>query len=159
MNKQNNPENLGSDLEIPSALLADLSALYDRPVAIPPEIDEKVRKAGWRHFSQRRRRRMLSIRWLAPLAAAAVVAVMLLSVSREGSKPALTLSSTKMRRASQNLSRDFDGDGRFDIVDVLALAQDLEQGMPIDMRWDANGDGIINGEDVDQLGQNAVTLY
>jgi hypothetical protein len=38
------------------------------------------------------------------------------------------------------------------------LAQDLENGLVVDTRWDANGDGFINGIDVDVMGQNAVTL-
>jgi hypothetical protein len=133
--------------------------LYDRPVGIPAEIDVRMKKAAWRHFAQKPRWPIPSIRWLAPLAAAAVVVVMLLSVSRERTRPAMTPASARLRQTIQDVSRDFDGDGRFDIIDVLALAQNIEHGLAVGMAWDANGDGTIDGEDVDLLAQSAVIVY
>jgi hypothetical protein len=159
MNKQDDSRNFSDDFELPGALLDDLIGLYGRPVGIPAEIDARMKKATWRHFAQKPWWRIPSIRWLAPLAAAAVVVVMLLSVSRESTRPAMKPAYPRMRQTLRDVSRDFDGDGRFDIIDVLALAQTLEQGLAVDMAWDANGDGTIDGEDVDLLAQSAVIVY
>jgi hypothetical protein len=159
MSEQNDYRDHRDDLEIPRALVDDLAALYDRPIDVPPEIDARVKEAAWRHFGRRRRHRMPLIRWVAPLAAAAVVVIMLLSVNRASKGPAMAPSFTEMKEKSRDTWGDFDGDGRFDIIDVLALAQDLERDHVIDTRWDANGDGIVDGDDVDVLGQDAVTLY
>ena len=159
MNEQSNMKQCGADFEIPRDLIDDLAAIYDTPVAIPQEIDAGMAKATWRHFAHKRQRWVPSIRWIVPLAAAAVVALMIMKIDREEAKPAMAPSSTPMKAARWAISGDVDGDGRFDIVDVLALAQELETGHALDTRWDANGDGTVDGRDVDALGQNAVALY
>jgi hypothetical protein len=159
MDEQNSAKQSGADLEIPRNLVDDLAAIYDRPVAIPQEIDAGIAKAAWRHFAHERQRWVPSIRWIAPLAAAAVVALMIMRIDRERTQPATAPSQAPMKAARWVVSGDVDGDGRFDIVDALALAQELEAGQALDMRWDANGDGTVDGRDVDALGKNAVALY
>jgi hypothetical protein len=159
MNDGRRSENHSDHIEIPSALLDDLAALYDRHIDVPSEIDARVKKATWRHFAETRQRQIPLIRWMAPLAAAAVVAIVLLSVGRGYRESVVSPPSSGMRAVEGVVARDFDGDGRFDIIDVLALAQDLESGLVIDTRWDANGDGGVDAEDVDLMGQNAVAMY
>jgi hypothetical protein len=47
---------------------------------------------------------------------------------------------------------------RVDILDAFLLARRIESGGPLDAGWDINGDGRIDGDDVDAIAFAAVRL-
>ncbi len=54
--------------------------------------------------------------------------------------------------------RDINRDGQVDIVDAMLLARKLEDHEAIPGDWDFNGDGNVDGGDVDALAQEIVAL-
>ncbi|MCU0611303.1 MAG: dockerin type I domain-containing protein [Candidatus Eisenbacteria bacterium] len=127
-----------TDLTAPAALVRDLRSLYHAPLAVTPEVDQRVRQATWRHFA--RRGRMRALRWLTPLAAAAAAVLILLPHSRQGAVG------------------DVDGSGAVDILDAFALARRVEASESLKARWDVNGDAEVDQSDIDLIAAAAVAL-
>ena len=107
--------------------------LRQAPPEVPAELDAAILLRARR---QLRRRRPLP--WVAAAAAAALVLVMVWPQADERPAP----------RSAQ----------RLDIVDAYVLAQRLERGTAIEPRWDLNGDGRVDGDDVEQIVRSAVSL-
>ena len=144
------------DLRIPSKLSADLNALFEPQVGIPPEVDRAVMDRAHKHLSplQSDKRRRLRIHWGWRIAAAAAVIILAFSLDLtkqpERTTERLTLSKTQ--------AVDIDRNGRVDILDAFKLARHIESAGQIEAGWDLNGDGLIDRNDVDVVAFAAVRL-
>lgn len=149
-------EDLG--LRASAKLSVDLSALFQPPSTVPPEVDRAVLDQARRHFvaagfSEGRRRRF---RWAAVWKVAAAAAVVIFAFSLDLTKrpgPAMDRSVTANAQTI-----DIDHNGRVDILDAFKLARHIESAGPAKKDWDINGDGLVNRDDVDMVAFAAVRL-
>jgi hypothetical protein len=144
-----------SDFRVPSKLSADLNALFEPQVRVPPEVDRAVMDRANKHFaalqSGKGRGR---IHWAWRIAAAAAVVIFAFSLDlTKQSRP------TKIRSSlSKTQAVDIDRNGRVDILDAFKLARHIETNSPAEKAWDVNGDGRIDRSDVDIVAHAAVRL-
>jgi hypothetical protein len=164
--KQHFDEN--TDLQAGQELSGDLKALFVPHGSVPPEVDRAVVDKVNRHFVRRRRR--LLLRWVGPAVAAA--AVIVFAVMFDGEKERKLSEATApysedraakqmlalTQRASVSGEVDVDGSGRLDILDAFKLARYIRSTDRPEMKWDINGDGLVNRKDVDVLAFAAVRL-
>lgn len=141
-----------SEVIVPQGLRDDLAALYGERVAVPAEVDAAILGMGQRRFAARRRRRRLVVRVGQGLAAAAAIGLVVWAV-RPGAGP-------RVERVAKvaAVPGDVDGDGQVDILDALALARRIEAGESLGSDWDLNGDGVVDGADVDVVAMRAVSV-
>jgi hypothetical protein len=148
MNDQN--ENFDNDVShgVTKRFSLDLGRLFSpgRPNLFA--VDRAVAEAARLHLAMPVRR-LLWVRWAAPLAAAAAIA--LGCVLWFGHSPA-------GRVQTAFAAEDIDHNGRVDIVDAFQLARHIESGHGINPLWDFNGDGVIDRKDVDEVASAAVAL-
>ena len=154
MNSEMNHSHRESELNAPESLREDLSALYDRDVSVPPELDQSIIRMARQRLAVRRKPR-LSLRWA--WAGSAATATIILLVFFVGRMPKRDLAAPASR-APAAIKEDFDGDGRVNILDAFALARQIESSGEPDREWDMNGDGTVNRADVDRLAMAAVSL-
>jgi hypothetical protein len=129
------------------------------PLAIPEERDRVVielareRAAAIRRESEQRPRRVLrTVAWAVPLAAAAVVALLIVMPTLTD-ETAPAESRTPVAAGPDDVNRD----GRVDILDAFALARAVESGRSDDA-LDANRDGKVDDADVERVSMSAVAL-
>ncbi|MBN2592979.1 MAG: hypothetical protein JXA81_05675 [Sedimentisphaerales bacterium] len=145
------------DLKITSKLSADLNALFEPQVGIPPEVDHAVMDRANKHFAplQSGKTRRLRIHWGWRIAAAAAVIIFAFSLNLtkqpDQTTDSLTLSKTQ--------AIDIDRNGRVDILDAFKLAKQIETAGRTETEWDLNGDGLIDRSDVDMVAFAAVRLH
>jgi len=144
------------DLRISSELSADLKALFEPKVGIPPEVDRAVMDLAQKHLAplQSGKERRLRIHWGWRIAAAAAVIIVAFSLDLtkqpDQKSDSLTLSKTQ--------AADIDRNGRVDILDAFKLARHIESAGRTEKEWDFNGDGLIDHSDVDVVAFAAVRL-
>jgi predicted anti-sigma-YlaC factor YlaD len=129
------------------------------PVKISTARDQAIvelaqtRAAAIRRRAERRPRRTArTLAWAVPLAAAAVVALLLVVPQLTG-QPGATPASTPVAAGPDDVNRD----GRIDILDAFELARAIKGG-PAGHGHDANRDGRVDSTDVDQIAMAAVAL-
>jgi hypothetical protein len=150
------------DLKVAESFSTDLKAVFKPSVPVPPEVDRAVIDRVQRHFVRRWPKQ--AVRW-AGTAAAVAAAVIIVFVLQSPRKPALkTMGFEKAARrmAADRLvgpSPDIDGSGRVDILDAFRLARHIKSTERLEGRWDFNGDGLVNREDVDVVAFAAVRLH
>ena len=147
--------------------LADLQGLtralqesHGPALKVPDEIERRIlwnaRKqaaiAKKLHVSNRGRR-MLVARWA--VAAGVVLALGTLSTWRLLRERTV---SRRMATSTPVAKEDVDGDGKVDILDAFALARSLRVGSGAKPTWDLNGDGVVDGRDVDVIAHTAVSV-
>jgi hypothetical protein len=141
-----------TDREAPERLIQDLRRLYGGELPVPSHVDKSILAAAERRF--RYRRRLFPVmRWAAGFAAAAcILLAVVLSISP--GQP-----DSEAPAPSQLVAReDFDGSGRVDILDAFALARRIEASDASGLKWDLNGDGMVDRRDVDMIAMAAVRL-
>lgn len=158
-------------------LAEDLNALFGSGLSVPAEVDRAVIDRANRHFVRRGRRRPWS-RWAASAAAAAAVIIFAVVLqtqfsgpSEQESKSDQYFSAPLAQRKSKSdqfvsttlvakarLATDIDENGRVDILDAFKLARHIESAEVREAKWDINGDGQVNREDVDVVAFAAVRL-
>lgn len=131
--------------ELPEAMAEGLRAAYTHRVEIPAERERAVLSAARAEFGRRRRMRIVR-GW--GMGVAAAIAAMIVVV--------VWVHHSPVPRAVAK--GDVNGDGRVDIVDVLALARHVANKDRVEKGWDVNGDGVVDQKDVDALAQAAVSL-
>jgi len=143
-------------LRIPSKLSADLNALFEPRVGVPPEVDRAVMDRAHKHFAalQTSKGRRLRVHWAWRIAAAA--AVIIFAFSLDLTKQ--TTPTTDRFLLSKTQAADIDRNGRVDILDAFKLAKQIESAGPAETEWDINGDGLIDRSDVDVVALAAVRL-
>lgn len=144
------------DLRIPSKLSADLNALFEPRVGVPPKVDRAVMDRAHKRFAGIKpgKGRLLRIHWAWRTAAAAAIIIFAFSLD-------LTKQTgpTKDRFSlSETQAIDIDRNGRVDILDAFKLARHIESAGPAETEWDINGDGLIDRGDVDVVALAAVRL-
>jgi hypothetical protein len=144
------------DLRISSKLSADMKALFQPQVGVPPEVDRAVMDHANKHFAamQSGKRRRLRVHWAWRIAAAA--AVIILAFSLDLTKQ--TGPATDHFSVSKTQAVDIDRNGRVDILDAFKLARHIESADHSETEWDINGDGLIDRNDVDMVALAAVRL-
>jgi hypothetical protein len=139
-----------------------LAAALDKPLeplAIPAGRDRLVldlaqeRAATIRRRAEQRPRRALrKLVWAVPLAAAAVLALVLVVPALTG-RPGLAEQAAPVAAGPDDVNRD----GRVDILDAFALARAVERGRSDDA-LDANRDCKVDDADVARVSTAAVAL-
>jgi len=145
-----------TDLRVSTKLSADLKALFEPQIGVPPEVDRAVMDRANKHFvsMQSGEGRHMWIHWGWRIAAAA--AVVIFAFSLDLTKQA---GPTKDRFSQSKIQPvDIDRDGRVDILDAFKLARHIETNGPTEKAWDFNGDGRIDHSDVDIVAHTAVRL-
>ena len=144
------------ELRIPSKLSADLNALFEPKVGVPPEVDRAVMDRAHKQLTplQSGKGKRLRIHWGWRIAAAAAVIILAFSLDLtkqpDSTKVSLTLNKTQ--------AVDIDQNGRVDILDAFKLARHIESADRTETKWDLNGDGLIDRSDVDVVALAAVRL-
>ena len=156
MNERKEHFDEDSDLRISSKLSADLKALFQPRVGVPPEVDRAVMDRAHKHFAgiKSGKGRLLRIHWAWRIAAAA--AVIIFAFSLDLTKQ--TGPATDRFSLSETQAADIDRNGRVDILDAFKLAKNIESAGPAETEWDINGDGLIDRSDVDVVALAAVRL-
>jgi hypothetical protein len=167
------------DFRVPQKLSADLNALFEPQVGVPPEVDRAVMDRAVKHFAAKqsvksklwRGRPGLASRWhlasgkkqgqdaLATHWAwriAAAAAVIIFAFSLDLTKQ--TGPATDRFSLSETQAADIDRNGRVDILDAFKLAKHIESAGSTETKWDINGDGLIDRSDVDVVALAAVRL-
>jgi hypothetical protein len=162
MTEENKYFDEDSDLRVPSRLLADLNALFEPQVGVPPEVDRAVMDRVNKHFAavQSGKPRRWRVRWAWRIAAAAAVIIFAFSLDLTKQIVPTTdhLPLVRAVREPPLQPVDIDRNGRVDILDAFKLARQIETDAPAETEWDINGDGLINRSDVDMVALAAVRL-
>jgi len=90
--------------------------------------------------------------WRIAAAAAVIIFAFSLNLTQ---KPGPTTSQSLLGEAR---AVDIDRNGRVDILDAFKLARYVESAERTDKKWDINGDGLVNSNDVDLVASAAVRL-
>lgn len=141
------------DLKVSPKLSEDLNTLFKPHFSVPPEVDRAVMDQAHRRFVRRQRRSRL-FRRAGSIAAAAAVIILAFSLNLT-EKPGPTTSRSVLVEAQ---ALDIDRNGRVDILDAFKLARHVESAENTEKRWDINGDGLVNSNDVDLVALAAVRL-
>jgi len=144
------------DLTVSPKLSEDLNSFFKPALCVPPEIDRAIMDRAHQHLVRRQSarggRRLL--RWAASIAAAAAVIILAFSLNlTQKSGPTTTSPFTAQAQAV-----DIDGNGRVDVLDAFRLARYVESTDRAEIKWDINGDGLVNRDDVDLVAFAAVRL-
>ena len=145
-----------SDLRITSKLSADLNALFEPQVGVPPEVDRAVMTRAHKQLTplQSGKEKRLRIHWGWRIAAAAAVIILAFSLDLT-KQPDQKTDSFLLSKAQ---AEDIDHNGRVDILDAFKLARHIESADHTETKWDLNGDGLIDRSDVDMVAFAAVRL-
>jgi hypothetical protein len=148
----------------------DLRDLFEPPGAVPARVDKAILEQASRRLAKPRRL-ILRLRWAGIAAAAAVIVlgVILLnsqSAIRNHVTPDSDPGPKSLSPALAEGRADIDGNGRVDILDAFRLARYIEARGPMDtmpsgaaeLKWDLNGDGRVDKDDVDLVAFAAVHL-
>lgn len=143
------------DLRVSQKFSEDINILFKQQFSIPPEVDRAVMDKAHQHFTQKhwshRILRHISI-WRIAAAAAVIIFAFSLNLTQ---KPGPTTSQSLLGEAR---AVDIDRNGRVDILDAFKLARHVESAGHTEKKWDINGDGLVNSNDVDLVASAAVRL-
>lgn len=146
-------QNGGGELQAPEALAKALRQLQKERVFIPPSVDERIlsqAREQIRRATDHRRRGRSATRWLA-LAACIVVLGWLARTfvfAPDPRKPGTTAYARE----------DVNHDGRVDILDAFELSRVIQLHTPLPSNADFNGDGRVDGADVEIIARHSVRL-
>jgi hypothetical protein len=143
------------DLRVSQKFSEDLNILFQPQFSIPPEVDRAVLDRAHQRFTHKhwghRILRHISV-WRIAAAAAVIILAFSLNLAQ---KPGPTTSKSLLGEVR---AVDIDENGRVDILDAFKLARYVESAERTDKKWDINGDGLVNGNDVDLVASAAVRL-
>lgn len=128
----------------------DIKILHKVSAKVPPEIDRAILDRASQKLL-RPRKHFHILRWISPAAAAAAVIIFAFLITNEQTKK-VSLNTSALA------STDIDRNGRVDILDAFKLAKHIETESKPDNKWDINGDGLVNLNDVDFVASAAVSL-
>ncbi len=143
------------DLRVSQKFSEDFNILFKPQFSIPPEVDRAVLDKAHQRFTQKHwSHRILQHISIWRIAAAAAVIIFAFSLNLT-QKPGPTTSKSLLGEVR---AVDIDRNGRVDILDALKLACYVESAVRTDKKWDINGDGLVNSNDVDLVASVAVRL-
>lgn len=154
-------------LEVAGRFSTDLKALFAPDGSVPPQVDRAIMDRANRRFVRRGRRP--AVRWAASAAAVAAVIVLVFTLNtsnkRASTQPAEKFEENGTRSVADMafekkavVGADIDLDGRVDILDAFKLARYIKSAGRLEKKWDMNGDGTVNSQDVDLIALAAVRL-
>ena len=134
------------DLQAPPGLVAALRESCKERIFVPPAVDAKVISRAREHLQAARpdRTKWPTLQWAAALAVLGLIAV--------------TLTSVLSNRSADIARADFNGDGKVDVLDALALARRADAGGQMPIKWDLNSDGVVNRQDANAILTEVVAL-
>ena len=143
------------DIEISPDFSSDLKTLFKPQFSIPPEVDRTIldkanKQLARKHWSHHVLQH-ISI-WRVAAAAAVIIFAFSLNLTQRFG------SSINESLVLESQSVDIDQNGRVDILDAFKLARYVESAELTDKKWDINGDGLVNNNDVDLVASAAVRL-
>ncbi len=148
MDKEQFDENL--DLKVSDRLKSDLKTIFKSEQKVPLEIDRAILdKASQKLVSPRNH--FYILRWAGPVAAAAAILICTYVFVNQKAPVAKLQTSVK-----SNI--DIDSSGRVDILDAFKLAKQIQTENTVDIKWDINGDGRVDDDDVQIIAYAAVSL-
>ena len=143
------------DLKVSPKFSEDLNTLFKPQFSVPPELDRAIMDQANRRLVQRHWRhrvfRHISL-WRIAAAAAVIIFAFSLNLTQ---KPGPSTSRTVLVKAQ---AVDIDENGRVDILDAFKLARHVEFSGRTEKKWDVNGDGLVDRNDVDLVALAAVRL-
>jgi hypothetical protein len=143
------------DLRVSPKFSEDLNILFKSQFSIPPEVDRAVMDRAHQHLTQKHWShhilRHINI-WRIAAAAAVIILAFSLNLAQ---KPGPTTSKSLLGEVR---AVDIDENGRVDILDAFKLARYVESAEGTEKKWDINGDGFVNSNDVDLVASAAVRL-
>ena len=143
-----NPEELDDLPELPSGLASELKSRHGPVPEIPEAIDRAILTDAQRHLHQTIPvRARANRRWRFAVIGSSVAAACMLLFALNRQEP----------QQPASVARDFDGNGRVDILDAFAIAREIQHGRN-QPGFDINGDGRLTQADVNEIAQRAVTL-
>lgn len=134
--------------DLPEALQRDLRAALGARVRIPAELDAQLVAAARDDAARRRRPRPA---WLRPTLLAAAALLVLL--------PVTWLASGDATGGAAMVREDFDRNGRVDVLDAYRLSLALRRGDAVATTFDLDGDGRVDGGDVERIAARAVRVH
>jgi len=140
------PEKNETFPDIPDEMIADLKIIYGSDPDIPSTVDDTI-IADARGYLIRKKSRFRPFRWCVPLAAAAGLVIVILSVHDDGESPKRN-SVKSMASADRHIT----------VIDAFEVARAIQARKPLRDEWDVNHDGSIDTRDVDVLMTAAVRL-
>lgn len=170
--------------QLSQEVVAELKRRYAVQNGVPQSVDSAVLADAERHLNSifRASTRPNSARRFAWVAASAgsllavVLLVLLTPWSAENERPDSQVASREFSESPADSDRNFatqdtliaaasavdtgdvDGNGLVDIRDAFAVARAIQAGHTTVPEWDRNGDGKVDGADVDLIALTAVTL-
>ncbi len=139
-----------SDLKVSDRLKSDLKTIFKPGQKVSPEIDKAIlHKASQKLV--RPRNRFYILRWAGPVAAAAAIIICAYVFVNQKAPVAKLQTSVK-----SNI--DIDSSGRVDILDAFKLAKYIQSENTVNKKWDINGDGRVDDDDVQTIAYAAVSL-
>jgi len=139
-------ENTEPFAEIPEELKADIKTLFNTRSDIPQTVDDAIIADARRYLVQEQRRFGI-LKWGAPLAAAAGLIVILLTVYT-GRETTIPDSAKSLAATHRHIT----------ILDAFSVARAIQAGEPVREEWDVNHDGTVDQGDVNGLITLAVRL-
>ncbi|MFW9893986.1 MAG: dockerin type I domain-containing protein [Candidatus Thorarchaeota archaeon] len=139
------------ELRVSDKLSADLNNLYKTNMTIPPEVDRAIMDRAYQKIIHRHKKHRI-FRWSACAAAAVAVIFMLTLYIIRKPHPSAIRSDIVAAKT------DIDRSGSVDILDAFQLARHIKSTDPPNMKWDINGDGFVDHQDVDSIAFAAVRL-
>ena len=155
-----------TEFSVSQRFVDDLGELFGPQEAVPSNIDQAVAETARRHLQGSVRKRWR--RWSIPASAAAAAVIALACLWWVGPEGTPRTTQTPVAPLAENGYQaqtgvtgdveDIDRNGQIDILDAFRLARQIESGQAGDLRWDLNGDGVIDRADVDKAAFTAVRL-
>ncbi|MCF7955381.1 MAG: hypothetical protein K9M75_06235 [Phycisphaerae bacterium] len=145
----------GGEFEVGGEFVGDLKSLYGARRGVPVEVDRAILAEARKHLGKKRWRLRIG-RWAVSAAAVAAVVVFAFvhDFDGDGDMDSRTVALVDM----QAVKEDVDRNGRVDILDAFVLARRVEASERVDLQWDINGDGVVDGKDIDAVAARAVRI-
>jgi len=175
----NNRDNPNPEPATPERLRAALSRLNNRPIAVPPKVDDAILRTAREHLEAariaesalgvppsggpRERRNRRTADWREELRAGLQELLTVRRWAAWGGVAAAMIAVGALvwlggRPSWAGRPEDLNGDGVVDMLDAFALARELQQNPASHPQLDLNRDGVVDARDVQALAARAVSL-
>ena len=144
------------EFEVGGEFVEDLKTVYGPRREVPVEIDRAILAEARKHLGKKCSRLRIG-RWAVSAAAVAAVVVFAFVHNYDGGGG--HIDSEKVAMVDMEaIKEDIDRNGRVDILDAFVLARRVEGSEGVDLQWDINGDGVVDGKDIDAVAARAVRI-
>lgn len=152
MSQENKNNDNEQKFNLSDKFAEDIKRIYKASATVPAEIDRAILAKASQKLT-RPRSRFHILRWIGPVAAAAAIIIIACISLNQNQKSSVAPMDALVKNYS-----DIDNSGRIDILDAFKLAKYIQSENNIDKKWDMNGDGYVDGDDVEKIALVAVSL-